>query len=251
MPFAMKNPSFYISALKEESTKPLHIGLYWGDSISDAHARDMVALAKAMHQTTRTIKFFWLRFNDGDERVRSVFSAFGKELIGAKSIASLVLEDTVGITEIQCLRDFLVQNDTLRGVKFLRTNLGTSSFSLLRDFFIHNSALRVLDLSSNPRVGDETIREILCAVQQGEPRLEVLNIGESNIDGNAVSSNGISEDGVEFIAKFVSKSKSLVNGVSDHVFLLLLQDLTSHTFCSLITKSPHSVIFKATTSGLE
>mmetsp|Transcript_191 Transcript_191/g.332 ORF Transcript_191/g.332 Transcript_191/m.332 type:complete len:461 (-) Transcript_191:74-1456(-) len=211
MPLIIKKPSVYISALKQESKEPLHIGLSFGGTITDAQASELVDLARAIRQSKRDIKFFWIRFNEGDDSVFSAFNSFGRELVGASTISSFALEDNVGFEEVQCIRDFLILNDTIRGIKFLRTNLCHSSFSSIRPFFERNGSLRVLDVSSNFLVGDETIKDVLDAIHQGCARLEVLNITENCIDGDAISSNGISVRGAEFISSFVSKTPTLTS----------------------------------------
>ena len=118
MPFLTKNPSYYLSALKEESTEPLHIGLYLaGSSINVERASDLVSLGRAMRQTSRCIRCVWLRFRMGSETLCAALTAFGEELIGATAIQSLVFEGKVGTAEVQCLNGFFTHND-LRHLQF-------------------------------------------------------------------------------------------------------------------------------------
>ncbi len=232
MPLIIKKPSVYISALKQESKEPLHIGLSFGGTITDAEASELIDLARAIRQSKRDVKFFWIRFNGGDDSVLSTFNSFGRELVGASTISSFALEDSVGFEEVQCIRDFLIQNDTIRGIKFLRTNLCHLSFSLIRPFFMHNSSLRVIDMSSNTLIGDETIKDILDAINQGCVKLEVLNITENDLDRDVNSSNGISADGAKFISSFVSRSKFSWNflhyEVKNVILTCFLNDLNAN-----------------------
>eukprot|EP00571_Detonula_confervacea_P015148 CAMPEP_0172308182 /NCGR_PEP_ID=MMETSP1058-20130122/8865_1 /TAXON_ID=83371 /ORGANISM="Detonula confervacea, Strain CCMP 353" /LENGTH=505 /DNA_ID=CAMNT_0013020545 /DNA_START=37 /DNA_END=1554 /DNA_ORIENTATION=- len=229
MPFLTRNPSYYLSALQEESTEPLHIGLYLGNDAAVHHhdgeeqaesvtiltESSWIELATAIQQTARSIRCMWLRVkieggNDRlDDTALAAFRALGQGLVGATAIESLVLEDRgMGVNQLSCLREYLARNTTLRGIKFLRTHLDTPSSLLLNDFFVGNSALRVLDLTANPRVDDETIRGILGAILRNDAcRLETFNVFET-LEGDA---DGISESCVGFIASFVSRTPSLTN----------------------------------------
>mmetsp|Transcript_10693 Transcript_10693/g.23672 ORF Transcript_10693/g.23672 Transcript_10693/m.23672 type:complete len:480 (-) Transcript_10693:32-1471(-) len=208
MPFVTKNPSYYFSALEEETTEPLHIGLYLAGSIDEKRAHDFVTLGKAIHQTSRSIRCLWLRFREGDESLIAAFTAFGEELFGATAIQSLVFEGRVGTAEVQCLSDFFTKND-LRGIQFRRTDVDMSTFTILKPFFSHTTTLKVLDMSSNSRVGDECINKVLDALLEGEARLETLNIGENNLDGQPDENIRVSSSEVASIASFVSKTPSL------------------------------------------
>jgi len=204
-----KNPSYYLSALEEDSTEPLHVGLYLaGSSINEKRARDLLALGKAIHGTSRPIRCLWLRFRQGNESLLEAFSAFGEELVGAMTIQSLVFEGKVGTAEVQCLRGFFTQND-LRCLQFRRTNVDISTFVMLKPFFTHTSTLKVLDMSSNSAVGDECVSEVLESLLEGKTKLETLNIGESNIDGQPDDDSRVSGSGVASIASFASKTPSL------------------------------------------
>lgn len=206
MPFVTKNPSYYFSALEEESTEPLHVGLYLAGSTNEERARDLKTLGKAIRQTSRSIRCLWLRFKGGDESLHTAFSAFGEELVGATAIQSLVFEGRAGTAEVQCLSDFFTQND-LRGIQFRRTDVDISTFTMLRPFFTDTSTLKVIDVSSNPGVGDECVNLVLDALLEGQTQLETLNIGENNIDGEHDENSRVSGSGVASIASFVSKSK--------------------------------------------
>ena len=209
MPFVTKNPSYYFSALQEESSEPLHVGLFLSGSINDERRSDFVALGKAIRQTSRSIRCLWLRFRDGDESLLNAFRAFGAELVGATAIQSLVFEGKVGTAEVQCMSGFFTQND-LRGIQFRRTDVDMSTFTMLRPFFSQTTSLKVLDMSQNPGVGDDCINLILVALLEGGARLETLNLGESNLDGlEPGDSLRISGGGVFSIASYISKSELL------------------------------------------
>lgn len=208
MPFVTKNPSYYFSALDEESTEPLHIGLYLAGSIDENRAHDLVTLGKAIRQTSRSIRCLWLRFRAGDESLPAAFNAFGDELLGATAIQSLVFEGRVGTAEVQCLSGFFTLNE-LRGIQFRRTDVDLSTFTALKHFFSHTTTLKVLDMSSNSGVGDECINEVLDALLEGEARLETLNIGENNLDGQPDQNGRVSGTGVASIASFISETPSL------------------------------------------
>ena len=227
MPFLTRNPSYYLSALQEDSTEALHIGLFLGENVTHHDLAEQgaesdlilaescwVELAMAIQKTQRSIRCLWLRFKseDGNElrydTALAAFRALGRGLIGATAIESLVLEDQgMGLDQLACIRDYLEGNKTLRGIKFLRTHLSGASSLLLNDFFSSNSSLKVLDLTCNPKVDDTTVTEILGAILRNDScRLETLNVLEK-LEGEADAGIGISESGVNFIALFVSKSK--------------------------------------------
>ncbi|KAL7543057.1 hypothetical protein ACHAWF_007317 [Thalassiosira exigua] len=208
MPFVTKNPAHYFSALAEESTEPLHVGLYLSGSINEERRRDLIALGKAIRQTQRPVRCLWLRFRDGDESLLEAFNAFGEELVNAVAIQSLVFEGKLGTDQVQSLSGFFTQNK-LRGLQFRRTDVDRSTFTVLKPFFYYSHTLKVLDMSSNPGVGDECMTEILDALVAGKTRLETLNIGEMNLDGEPDETNRISGSGVASIASFVSKTPSL------------------------------------------
>lgn len=209
MPFVTKNPSHYFSALEEESTEPLHVGLFLAGSINEERARDLVALGTAIRQTSRSIRCLWLRFRAGDESLLETFGAFGEELVGATGIQSLVFEGKVGTAEVQCLNGYFTQNEDLRGIQFRRTDVDMSTFTMLKPFFYHTTSLKVIDMSLNSNVGDECIEFLLDALQDGGTSLETLNIGENNLDGQPDESSRISGSGVASIATFTSKTPSL------------------------------------------
>mmetsp|Transcript_6050 Transcript_6050/g.10457 ORF Transcript_6050/g.10457 Transcript_6050/m.10457 type:complete len:225 (+) Transcript_6050:86-760(+) len=224
MPFLTRNPSYYLTALQEVSTDPLHIGLYLDENAAhhddEEQAESAIMaesswadLATAIQRTSRSIRCLWLRIkneggNDGTDEVLAAFRALGQGLIGATAIESLVLEDQgMGMDQMVCLREYLARNTTLRGIKFFRTHLDTSSSLVLNDFLVGNSALRVVDLTANPRVDDETVRRMLGAILRNSGcRLETLNIFEK-LEGEADANIGITESGVNFIASFVSQSE--------------------------------------------
>ncbi|KAL7529663.1 hypothetical protein ACHAXR_003083, partial [Thalassiosira sp. AJA248-18] len=225
MPFLTRNPSYYLTALQEESTNPLHIGLYLGENahqdedeqveLTILAEQSWVQLATAIRETSRSIRCLWLRVkneggNDLTDTSLAAFRTLGQGLVGDSAIESLVLEDQgVGMDQLMCLREYLARNTTLRGIKFLHTNLDAPSSLLLNGFLVGNSALRVVDLTANPRVDDETVRVILGAIMQNSGcRLETLNIFEK-LEGEADANIGITESGVGFIASFVSKTPSL------------------------------------------
>ena len=201
-----KNPSFYFSALGEESTEPLHIGLYLAGSINEERANDLMTLGRAIHQTSRSIRCLWLRFREGDESLLAAFCAFGEELVGAAAIQSLVFEGKVGTAEVLCLSGIFTKND-LGSLQFRRTDVDTSSLTMLKPFFSHTTTLKVLDMSSNSGVGDECINEVLNSLLDGGTRLETLNLGESNLDGQPDEISRVSGNGVASIVSFVSKSR--------------------------------------------
>lgn len=220
MPLLTRNPSHYLSGLQEDSTEPLHVGLILGEGVG-AHVEERpesaaamladesswVELAAAIHETTRSIRCLWLR-SDREVAAAASFRGLGRGLVGAVTVESLVLEGRgIGPDELAFLREYLARNTTLRGIKFVRTHLDAPSSSLLNDFFAGNSNLRVLDLTANPRVDDETVREVLGAIMRNDDcRLETLNILE-NLDEDAVAEVLISDSGVDFIAFFVSQSE--------------------------------------------
>jgi len=208
MPFVTKNPAHYFSALEEGSTEPLHVGLYLAGTIDENRARDLVALGKAICKTSRNIRCLWLRFRDGDASLLAAFRAFGEELLGATAIRSLVFEGRAGTAQVQCLSGFFTHNE-LRGIQFRRTDVDLSTFTLLESFFSQTTTLRVLDMSSNLGVGDECINKALDAIQEGEAKLDTLNIGETNLDGEPDENTRVSGDGVASIALFISKTPSL------------------------------------------
>jgi len=208
MPFVTKNPSYYFSALEEDTTEPLHVGLYLAGTINADRARDLVLLGRVIRQASRPIRCLWLRFKAGDESLVEAFSAFGEELAGATSIQSLVFEGKVGTAEVQCLSEYFAKHD-LRGIQFRKTDIDISTFDLLRPFFTGNINLKVLDMSSNNDIGDECINVLLDALQDGETRIETLNIGESNLDGDPDNVSRIAGDTVASIASFVTKTPSL------------------------------------------
>jgi len=211
MPFVTKNPSYYISALEESSnTEPIHVGLYLaGNSINEDRARDLLALGKAIHQTPRPIRCLWLRFREGNDALLAALRAFGDALVGATAIQTLVFEGRVGTAEVHCLEDFFMQKHDLRGLQFRRTDVDTSTFIMLKPFFASTSTLKVLDMSSNPGVGDDCINDVLDSLLEGETKLETLNLGECNIDGQPDDICRVSGSGVASIASFVSKTPSL------------------------------------------
>lgn len=220
MPLLARNPSHYLSALQEETTEPLHVGLILGEC-AGAHLEELpesaaamvaddsswVELAAAIQKTTRSIRCLWLRA-DSEVAAAASIRGLGQGLVGAAAVESLVLEGHgIGPDELACLREYLARNTTLRGMKFVRTRLDAPSSTLLNDFFAGNLNLRVLDFTANPRVDDETVRGVLGAIMRNDGcRLETLNILE-NLDGGADSEILVSDTGVDFIAYFLSRSE--------------------------------------------
>ena len=207
MVFVAKRPNLYIPDLQQPTTDLVNVGLYFGTSISEEQASHWIALARAIKQTTRTLRCMWLRFADGDESVHSTLRLFGAELIGCAAVQSLILENKIGNTELMCLKDWLSTNTSLRGIKFLRTRLDTAGFTQLHDFFAGNSALKVLDVFGNDQVGDEAIREILQAILEGGSMLETVNVGENNFGEDVEGVARVTESGVEAILSYVRRSE--------------------------------------------
>jgi len=210
-----KNPAQYITALEEDTTDALQIGLLFSGQISDTHAASLLELASAIQSTARSIRCMCLRFKDDvDESTMSSFLYFGQMIVGAKAIESLVLEGNgVGHEQIECLQEFLSTNKTLRGINFTETKLDRSSSILLTGFLTGNSSLRVLDLSSNARVDDDSIGTILTAISLGGSQLSTLNICDAHFDGveDLIGDNGsITTAGVRTITAFISQTPSLV-----------------------------------------
>ena len=215
MPLLTRNPSHYLFALQEETTEPLHVGLILGEEGAGAHVEvtpvstddsSWRELASAIKNTTRSIRCMWLRA-DG-EVSDAALRGLGQELAGAVTVESLVIEGHgIGPDEVTCLREFLENNNTLRGIKFVRTYLDAPSSMLVSNFFSGNPNLRVLDLTANPRVDDETVRGVLDAIMKNDGcRLETLNIIEDQ-DENEDFKALISESGVDSIAFFLSQSE--------------------------------------------
>ena len=208
MPFVTKNPAHYLKALAEDSAEALHIGLFFSRSISEQQAIDLIKLAKAIKESTRTIRCLWLRFRDGDESICTALQEFGNELAGASSIQSLVIEGKAGTTELACLAGFFREN-RLRGLQLRRTDVDASASSVLQPFFLGSETLNVLDLSQNSKLGDEFVKDLLTSLTEGETSIETLSIGESDID--ATDDNDeierISGSSVELIAGYVSRCK--------------------------------------------
>ncbi|KAL3782240.1 hypothetical protein HJC23_000303 [Cyclotella cryptica] len=209
MVFVAKKPHLYIPELQQQTTELVNIGLYFGSTVSEEQASSWLALARAIRQTTRSIRCLWLRFADGDESVLSMLRSFGQELVGCTAVQSLILENKVGMAELLCLKDYLTSNTSMRGIKFLRTSLDTAAFILLRDFFAGNGSLKVLDVYANNGVGDEAVREVLGAISEGRSRLETLNVGESNFGDDVEGVSRVTHSGVEAILAFVRRSKFL------------------------------------------
>jgi hypothetical protein len=217
MPFVTKNPAHYFSALAEDSTDPLKIGLFFSGYMSDTNSSALVKLASAIKTTTRSIRCLWLRFQDDvDEVTMSSFRLFGQMIVGTKAIESIVLEGNgVGLEQIVCLQEYLSTNKTLRGINFTDTMLDRSSSMLLYAFLSGNSALRVLDLTSNSRVDDDSITALLTALSEGgSNNLSTLNICEANFDGveDVIGDNGsITTIGVRtIINRFIAQTPSLI-----------------------------------------
>ena len=210
-----KNPAHYLAALQEDTTDAFQIGLSFTGHISETHASALTELASAIQNTPRSIRCLWLRFHDDvDEVTMSSFRTFGRMLVGAKAIESIVLEGNgVGSEQIVCLQEYLSSNKTLRGINFTDTKLDLSSSVLLRGFLACNCALRVLDLSSNARVDDDSIMTLLTAISEGGSSLSTLNICEANFEGveDVIGDNGsITKVGVQTITTFISQTPSLV-----------------------------------------
>jgi len=236
MPFLTRNPAHYLPALRDDTTEPLHVGLYLGgggenenvagEDDDEPRLQDQEAagesswaeLASSIRQTKRSIRCLWLRVgsgdgggNDGwgDAATLSAMRALGRGLVGATSVESLVLEDRgVGPRQLECLHDFMAGNASMRGIKFLRTRLDAPSASMLGDFFEGDPTLRVLDLTSNPGVDDAVVESVLGAISRnGRCKLETLNLLERAEDEADAPGIGISESGVETIVSFVSRSE--------------------------------------------
>eukprot|EP00804_Cyclotella_cryptica_P004329 CCRYP_017992-RB/>CCRYP_017992-RB protein AED:0.04 eAED:0.04 QI:158/1/1/1/0.5/0.33/3/2039/496 len=211
MVFVAKKPHLYIPELQQQTTELVNIGLYFGSTVSEEQASSWLALARAIRQTTRSIRCLWLRFADGDESVLSMLRSFGQELVGCTAVQSLILENKVGMAELLCLKDYLTSNTSMRGIKFLRTSLDTAAFILLRDFFAGNGSLKVLDVYANNGVGDEAVREVLGAISEGRSRLETLNVGESNFGDDVEGVSRVTHSGVEAILAFVRRTRSIAH----------------------------------------
>jgi hypothetical protein len=207
MVFVAKKPHLYIPELEQPTTDLVNVGLFFGTSISAEQAPSWIALAKAIRQTSRSVRCMWLRFADGDESVHTTLRSFGEELVGCASVQSLILENKIGTAELLSLKDWLTNNTSLRGIKFLKTSLDLPSFVHLHDFFAGNDSLKVLDVFGNKGVGDEAIREILAAILEGGSRLETLNVGENNFGEDVEGEARVSESGVEAILSYVRRSK--------------------------------------------
>lgn len=136
-----------------------------------------------------------------------VLQEFGQELIGCAAVQSLILENKIGTAELLYLKDWLTSNTSLRGIKFLRTDLDLASFEHLHDFFTGNESLKVLDIFGNSGVGDEAIREVLGAILEGGSKLETLNVGENNFGEDVQGVPRITESGVEAILSYVRRSE--------------------------------------------
>ena len=208
-----KNPAQYITALQENTTDALQIGILFSGHISNTHATSLIGLASAIQTTPRSIRCIWLRFTDDVSNVSS-FRTFGQMIVGAKAIESIVLEGGgVGLEQIVCLQEFLSTNKTLRGINFTDTKLDRSSSTLLTGFLSGNSSLRVLDLSSNARVDDDSVNTLLTAISLGGSQLSTLNICEANFGGveDVIGDNGsITTSGVRTITTFIADTPSLV-----------------------------------------
>ena len=138
----------------------------------------------------------------------NAFRAFGTELVGTTSIQSIVFEGRVNTNVVECLSDYFFSQNDLRGIQFRRTDVDASTFHMLKPFFVESSTLKVIDTSMNPGVGDECINVVLDALLEGEDtKLETLNIGENNLDGEEDDSLRVSGDCVASIASFVSESE--------------------------------------------
>ncbi len=240
-----KNPAQYLTALQEDTTDALQIGLFFSGQISDTHATALIELASSLQTTPRSIRCLWLRFTDDvDEATMSRFRTFGQMIVGTKAIESIVLEgDGVGLNQISCLQEFLFTNKTLRGINFTNTKLDLYSSMLLTGFLSGNSALRVLDLSSNARVDDDTISTLLTSVSLGGTQLSTLNICEANFSTveDVIGDNGsITASGVQTITTFIAQTPSLVticlkmrsgtHFTQQKVFLLFTVVVTKHVW---------------------
>ena len=227
MPFLARNPSYYLDALEEVTTDPLHLGIYLDgnatrhddavglgvgqmESASTIIAESSWAeLAEAIQETSRTIRCLWIRMGgDRSEDIDRAFRDLARALVGATHIESIVLEDEgIGGSQLECVAEYLARNFTVRGIKLLRTNADSRSSMMLNGFLSGNPALRVLDLTGNPWLRDETIGAMLGAVLQNRRcRLETLNIIEDFESGGGAC---ITESGVGSILSFVSQSKCL------------------------------------------
>lgn len=208
MPFVTKNPAHYLEALAEDSAEPLHIGLFFSRSINEQQTTDLIKLAKAIQQSTRTIRCLWLRFRDGDESICAALQSFGDELVDAASIQSLVIEGKAGPAEVACLAGFIRRNQ-LRGLQFRRTDIDASASAVLRPLFLGSDTLNVLDMSQNSKLGDLFIKDMLTSLSEGETNIESLSIGECDIDtaGDNDEMERISGSRVELIAGYVLRCK--------------------------------------------
>ena len=221
MPFVTKNPAHYLKALAEDSAEALHIGLFFSRSISEQQAADLIKLAEAIQQSTRTIRCLWLRFRDGDESICAALQAFGDELAGDVSIQSLVIEGKAGPAEVECLAGFF-RNNKLRGLQFRRTDIDASASAVLKPLFVCSDTLNVLDLSQNSKLGDVFVEDMLTALSEGETSIETLSIGECDIDAadeNDETVERISATSVELIARYVSRCKLC------HVLVMCVYDV--------------------------
>ena len=211
-----KNPAQFLAKLQDDTTDALQVGLSFSGQISDTHANSLIELASAIHTTQRSIRCLWLRFQDDvDERTMASFRRFGQMLVGTKAIESIVMEgDGIGYNQIICLQEFLSTNKTMRGMNFMGTRLDHSSSFLLTTFLSGNSSLRVLDLSSNAYMDDESIQTLLTALSSGGSQLSTLNLSEANFEGveDVIGDNSsITRAGVQTITKFISQTSSLVS----------------------------------------
>jgi hypothetical protein len=232
MVFVAKRPHLYIPELEQQTTEFVNVGLYFGTTISAEQAESWLALARAIRQTRRPIRCLWLRFANGDDSVLSTLRSFGQELVGCAAVQSLILENRIGNAEIMCLKDYLTSNTTLRGIKFLRTNLDTSEFVLLHDFFAGDGSLRVLDVYGNKGVEDEAVREMLSALLVGGSNLETLNIGESTFD-DVEGVPRITESGVEAILSFVRRSKCFHGYMGSDLCVIRASLTLAHLYSSI------------------
>lgn len=238
MPFLTRNPSYYLAALQEGSTDPLHIGLYLGggdqqvpgqgrggvegggveesmELATTDEIKSWTELASAIRETSRSIRCLWLRVAKNDDEssddtasVLSAMRTLGHGLVGTTVVENVAFEDQgMAMDQLLCLREYLAGDTTIRGIKFLRTNLDAPSSLLLNDFLEGNSSLRVVDLTDNPRVDDKTVRVMLDAITRNRGcRLETLNIFEK-LEGDAATIGITGESGVNSIASFVAQSK--------------------------------------------
>lgn len=209
MPFVTKNPSYYFSALKEESTDPLHVGLFLTGGLNEKKRGDLVALGKAIRESPRLLRCLWLRFKNVDEDLTEAFRAFGEAVVGTTTIQSLVFEGRAGTREVQCMSGFFAQND-LRGLQFRRTDADLSTFKMLTPFLSRSTTLKVFDISSNEGVDEEIINHVLDALLKGGVQLETLNINENNLDDQLHDeADRVSDTTIGKIARFASKTQSL------------------------------------------